>query len=329
MVLSCKKSGEYIASHSTHVKIKDEGIKKLGDTIVEEIKSGNFSTNFSQVDVHPSPEDSFALDWLLVADTLNFCFWHVEGEVGWCVEGYTGYFALCAAINKAVKNNPEFVNPKYYYNITEVELEKVLKSDNHVQIPLLPERVNCLREVGTILLNKYDGSFEKLVKEADGSAERLLNIIVSNFQCFRDEAVFKGERVALYKRAQILIGDIWSCFKNEGIGHFRDIEHITMFADYRVPQTLIYYGVLEYSEDLQKKLLSNTTLQNGSLEEVEIRGCSIQSVELLREYISKQLPSHQVNSIMLDHFLWDFRRKHAEEIVKLKIPFHKTFSIYY
>lgn len=39
--------------------------------------------------------------------------------------------------------------------------------------------------------------------------------------------------VALYKRAQILIGDIWACFHGEGLGHFTDIDTITMFADYR------------------------------------------------------------------------------------------------
>jgi hypothetical protein len=39
--------------------------------------------------------------------------------------------------------------------------------------------------------------------------------------------------VAIYKRAQILIGDIWACFHDQGLGHFKDIDTITMFADYR------------------------------------------------------------------------------------------------
>jgi hypothetical protein len=39
--------------------------------------------------------------------------------------------------------------------------------------------------------------------------------------------------VAIYKRAQILIGDIWACFHGEGLGYFSDIDTITMFADYR------------------------------------------------------------------------------------------------
>ena len=39
--------------------------------------------------------------------------------------------------------------------------------------------------------------------------------------------------VALYKRPQILIGDTWACFNGEGLGTFKDIDDITMFADYR------------------------------------------------------------------------------------------------
>lgn len=39
--------------------------------------------------------------------------------------------------------------------------------------------------------------------------------------------------VAIYKRAQILIADIWSSFSGIGFGEFHDIDKLTMFADYR------------------------------------------------------------------------------------------------
>ena len=39
--------------------------------------------------------------------------------------------------------------------------------------------------------------------------------------------------VSFYKRAQILIADIWSCFEGKSYGEFNDINTITMFADYR------------------------------------------------------------------------------------------------
>jgi hypothetical protein len=36
--------------------------------------------------------------------------------------------------------------------------------------------------------------------------------------------------VRLYKRAQILVADLWACFNGEEFGEFHDIDKITMFA---------------------------------------------------------------------------------------------------
>lgn len=298
--------------------------------------------------MHPSCEESWALDWIFVVDALNFCFWKPTGEIGWTVDGYTGYFALCAAINRAMKvkylgnnvnlyklfyylqENIDIVNPKFYATITEEQLKKILRSDTDVQIPLFPERIKVLHEVGSCLLENFEGSFENVVKQSGNSAVKLLNLIVDNFKCFRDEATYKDEKVAIYKRAQILVGDIWACHKNQGIGHFKDIEEITMFADYRVPQSLLYYGVFEYSDKLNEKLKKNQIFNNGDEDEVEIRACSIRAVDQLVDYAKGKIDKDKnINAILVDHFLWDFRRAHAKEIAEKALPFHLTLSIYY
>lgn len=103
-VLMPKEGSKFVALNSKNVKIKEDGIDKLGDLIVEEVNCGMLSPgNFSQVDVHPKSDDPDAIAWIFLVDTLNFCFWHNENEEGWKVDGYTGYFALCAAINRAIK----------------------------------------------------------------------------------------------------------------------------------------------------------------------------------------------------------------------------------
>lgn len=331
MALSPKASGKLIASLSKNVKINENGITKLGNVLIEEIKSGRLSAkNFSQVEHHPKSTEPHALDWLFVVDTLNFCFWHKETEEGWKVDGYTGYFALCAAINRALKENIDILNPKFYSVITEKQTRNIFRGDNNKEIPLLTERMKCLHEIGNSLLENFEGKFENCVKKANHSATKLLQAIVTNFPCFQDEAEYNGQKVAIYKRAQILIGDIWACFGGEDYGRFDDINEITMFADYRIPQVLLYYGIFEYSEELMDKLRKETVLENGEEDEVEIRGCSIHAVELLKEYVQKKMDEKEtVNSILIDHFLWDFRRKNNKEIVERNLPFHKTFSVYY
>jgi hypothetical protein len=215
------------------------------------------------------------------------------------------------------------------------ELQMIFRSDDKItKVPLLEDRLKCLHEVGKVLLEKYDGKFENVVKLAENSAVKLLNLVVRDFPCFRDEADFNGKRVSLYKRAQILIGDLWSCFRGEKLGLFTDLQEITMFADYRVPQALIHFKAMSYSDELMSDLKNNQILLNGSAEEVEIRLCSIYIVEKVKEQLMLELANNHpdistkfINSIFLDHFLWDYRRKYAKELAY--IPFHKTYSVYY
>ncbi|KRT81414.1 hypothetical protein AMK59_5121, partial [Oryctes borbonicus] len=317
MALSPRESGKFISENSRHVKINNEGINRLGEQLVQEINRGALTIDgFSQTSIHPTPEDAWALDWIFVVDTLNYCFWSLENETGWTVEQETGYFALCKAINRAMREGIDILNPKFYSSLTEEQLSKILRSDNDVQIPLFKERLKCLHEVGKSLVENFEGSFANCVRKANNSAVKLLNIIVDSFNCFRDQAIYEGKKISIHKRAQILIGDIWACYKNKGLGHFHDIDEITMFADYRVPQSLLFFGALEYSDELKDKLKSNYIFENGDPTEVEIRGCSIHAVELIKLYVSNKIDNPQkINSILIDHFLWDFRRKNAKKIL--------------
>lgn len=292
--------------------------------------------NFSQHEFHPKPTDANALNWIFLIDTLNFCFWSSDDKKKWTVDGHVGYFGLCAAIKRALKNKIEITSPKFWSSVTLEELSELLKSDDGAtKAPLLAERVNCLHEVGQKLLEKYGGDFENCVKSANGSACKLLEIIVEDFPCFRDEASYKGQQVGIYKRAQILIGDVYAFTRGEGLGSFADLnDNITMFADYRVPQVLIHFGSLSYNQELMSDLKANKMLTNGEPKEVEIRGASIHIVELVKAKVLESLkvnhpevPTKHVNSILIDHFLWDYRRANDENLSH--IPFHKTLSIYY
>lgn len=211
-----------------------------------------------QSDIHPKIPNEEAINWFFVVDTLNFCFWSSEAEhwsVTWRGKTYSGYFALCAAMNRALDEGYSITNPKYYSQISLRDLKTILRGDNElISIPLLNKRLDCLHEVGLTLLERFDGKFLNCILSSNGSAKKLLQTIIDNFPCFKDEAIYKDQKVSFYKRAQILIGDIWICFKGKNEGYFKDIDELTMFADYRVPQVLLHFKVLEYSEALLEKL---------------------------------------------------------------------------
>ncbi|XP_013791496.2 UPF0553 protein C9orf64 homolog [Limulus polyphemus] len=151
--------------------------------------------------------------------------------------------------------------------------------------------------------------------------------------CFMYINSVNSVSVSFYKRAQILIGDIWGCFEGKGLGTFTDIDSITMFADYRIPQALVYFGALEYSEELLHRLEADDMLKSGERQEIEIRGCTIWAVERICKEIEERIKENtgpqvfQVNPILVDHFLWDYRRDHNDKMKD--VPFHKTRCIYY
>lgn len=86
---------------------------------------------------------------------------------------------------------------------------------------------------------------------------------------------------------------------------------------------------------LSIKFSTGIELTPGSEEEIEIRGCSIDVVERVVEFVRTEIqkcPNMNLdpsvcNAIRLDHFLWDFRRQHAEQLEIF--PFHKVRTIYY
>jgi len=365
-----KDAALLITNAAKDVTIEQEGVDNAAKKIFEEIESGRLnSKRFSQGEHHPSASNERCIDWIFVVDTLNFSFWSGEEfsqkttnnvsidsnnheakttttdspedkiqernpkwEVKYNGKIYTGYFALCAGINRAIEEGVDMTDPRIYGSLSEKDILHIFRSDTSTPIPMIEDRVKNLREASQVLLEKYQGSFVNCVKACGQNAQRLLRQVLTDFPCYRDHSLFETRTVALWKRAQILIGDIWACHHGEGLGAFDDIDTLTMFADYRIPQVLVFFGALKYSPKLLELLAKNQELENGERLEVEIRGASIHVVELIKDKVrelltEKDLPLDSVNSIIIDHFLWDYRRENEVELDKF--PYHKTRCIYY
>lgn len=82
-------------------------------------------------------------------------------------------------------------------------------------------------------MQSFEGSFYNLLLSSNKSALHLIRLLVEHFPSFDDSSIYQGRRVSVMKRAQILVAETWAAFEGKGAGEFKDIDQVTMFADYR------------------------------------------------------------------------------------------------
>ncbi|KAL4803849.1 hypothetical protein BDV18DRAFT_144548 [Aspergillus unguis] len=293
------ENSQYVFDNAIDVALDPAKTKEAAETIWRQMQKKEYSTSsWSEHELHPKAKDENTVDFIFTMDLLNFSFWSAESDekrfaIEYRGKKWTGYFSLVAALQRALDEGIEITNPEFWADeeeCTEELIRHVFRSATDEEMPLLKERLDCLREAGRILCADFDGRFTNCIYSANHSAAALVNLLAESFPCFRDEAIFNGRRVRLYKRAQILVADLWACFDGEGYGDFQDIDKITMFADYRIPQMLHYLGCLMYSPPLESRIRRHEELSSGSNYEIELRATSIWCVELIRREIEKRHP---------------------------------------
>ncbi|KAK6353310.1 hypothetical protein TWF696_005282 [Orbilia brochopaga] len=332
------RSAEYIYDNAIDVALDMRSCKDAAETILTCMQHAHYGTEtWDGHALHPHSKDQEQIDFIFTMDLLNFSFWSDDPRSPFEVEyngtRESGYWALVAALRRALDEGIPITSPYFWVDTdvcTDELLTHVFRSATSTPFPMLPERIACLREAGDILCREFNGSFVNCIKEADESAAALVNLVVAEFPCFRDEATFQGRKIHFYKRAQILVADVWASFNGTSYGTFRDINTLTMFADYRIPQILHTLGCLIFSPPLDAAIRDRRPIPPQSTWELEIRGCTIHCVELIRREIVTKHPeaSGSVNAVLIDFFLYD-TAKEWELKGRQMIPPHRTRSIWY
>lgn len=329
---------EHVYDTCIDVAIDMRASKNAAEAIYSQMQEKSYSTaTWSEHELHPQTKDESTVAFIFTMDLLNFSFWsELPDDERFAIEyrgkRWTGYWSLVAALQRALEEGIPITDPQYWNDADKCNLESmrhVFRSCTEEEMPLLQERLDCLREAAQVLDERYDFSITELVTAADGSAAQLVNLLAEDFDCFRDEHQFEdGKMIRFLKRAQILVADLWACFNGESYGEFHDIDKITIFADYRIPQILISLGALYCCPGIATAIKDKKMIESGSAWEVQLRACSIWCVELIRREIKRKHPDAHVNAILIDFFLYD-SVKEQEAAGKEAIPHHRTRSIWY
>ncbi|KAL2020537.1 hypothetical protein VTK56DRAFT_8337 [Thermocarpiscus australiensis] len=333
------EGAEYVYDNAIDVAIDMRSCKDAASAIYAQMQRKQYSpATWAAHELHPKSKDEATVAFIFTMDLLNFSFWSEKPEterfaVEYRGKRWTGYWSLVAALQRALDEGIPITDSHLWQDEENFNLDllrQVFRSCTAEEIPLLEERLACLRAAGKVLYERYQCHPVNLIAAANGSAAALVNLLARDFSCFRDEHVFEGRRkpVRFLKRAQILIADLWACFEGESYGAFRDIDKITMFADYRVPQILNSMGCLTYSPTLAGAIRDKREIPSGGNWELELRACSIWCVELIRREILRKHPGAHINAILIDFFLYD-TMKEMEAAGQDSVPHHRTRSIWY
>jgi putative queuosine salvage protein len=258
--------------------------------------------------------------FVVTLDALNF-------GSGWFPElrkrpGCSGYFTVATCLRE------QFASAGAW---SAAELEKIdaeqcavlfEQRGNDAVHELMELFARALRDLGGWLAARHGGSFVRAVAAADGSAERLASSL-AEMPLYRDVARYAGFDVPLYKRAQITASDLAAAFGGCGVGAFRDLADLTIFADNLVPHVLRREGVLAYDAGLAARIERGELIAAGSPEEVEIRAVALHAVE--RVVAALRARGVAANAQQLDHLLWN--RGQRPEIKAH--PRHRTRCPYY
>lgn len=280
--------------------------------------------------------------YILALDSINFCFWPTPGYE------YDDLATTLTSIANAdhdtqeeiIQRGDEEVSPQFTFMarmLAEMTLDKMTALfQKHHSKGLLPpdleKRCELWNEVGRVLAANFNGSALSLIQSAGGSAPRLVELLVEYIPGFRDDisSTSGNDETChyFYKRAQICVGD-WNASL---VLQLKELENLTTFADYRVPQLLRHRGVLQYTQQLADIVDSQQEIVAGSPEEIAIRATTVAAVEYLVEELRKENTTNESivtwTAVQADWYLWQVGEKLEKEHNVMK-PHHRVRTIYY
>jgi len=311
-----------VIDNAQHLSVSEQHIEMVADWLAYE-EFGLPKNNKTNKD-----PDNFIRTTMLI-NTLNFAFTDFDTSIKYEIERngqrLSDSEAMFAQVHEAIDSGINLLNGEVLEKITIEKLAKIF--EGNIEMPMLKERVEILNEVGTKLVDNYEGDWLNFINQGPrrlySDGEGLIERLVLEFPRFNDSSIYLEKEVNFYKLAQLAFWGIHGELAH--VGHFKveDMESMTAFADYIVPVALIVMKITQYSNELEEKIMSGKMIERDSAEEIEIRAASIYATAKLTESVNRR--REDVEKIIipqLDYRLW--KHYHATHF-----PHHLTYTTMY
>lgn len=265
----------------------------------------------------------------MLMSCINFAFTQFKTQVKYEVQDngtvLSDSEAVMHQLNNTITSGYDISDGEVMAGISLKDLENIFVGN--IEMPLLKERVEILNQVGSKLLDSYDGSWVKFITSCPPNlyhnGEGLVEKLVTEFPRFNDVVNFEGNEVKFYKLAQLGYWGIYASLGRSEYFEIKDLDRMSAFADYIIPVALRLFRITKYEDELENDINEGKEIPASSQKEIEIRAHSIFATSLLTKEINKLRPSKKSIIIpQLDWRLW--KTYHATDW-----PHHLTKTIMY
>ena len=298
-----------IIGDTRHVRTSPEAVERVADWMAFEAFSPPSGGPAGPFDWGTDP--NAVIDATMVKTTLDFAFTDfatgVKFEVDYQGRRWSDSEAMFACLHRAMTAGVPLLEGEYLATVTRPDLEQIFRGT--IEMPMLDERVAILREVGEKLVADFRGRYHRFIRACpqmlyaggDGVLERL----VTEFPRFADESSYHGGRVVFHKLAQLALWSLHLAVGESGGFVLGDLGHMTAFADYIMPVALRVMGILEYTPELEARIMSGGMIDRDCDEEIEIRAHSVFATAMLTDAINRRRPGQRQLVIPeIDYRLW-------------------------
>lgn len=311
MLSKVLETSKYVVEHSKHVTIDYKNI----DSLIEELKDFDNVHYLSKVS-YPLYDMNIKdlINFLLIYDSIDFSFW---GNPKWeNKNGLDGGIGLLDTLYNLFKDQDSYDVIRYLSSISLDEFKNIFKGN--VEIPLLIERYNIVKDISNVLISNMNGDFYNEIKDIRSDIE-LFNIILTNFESFVDTRTYNGIEVHFYKLAQLLTSDILHVYELK-MGYKVNYENLVGCADYKIPQVLESLGILRYDDELISIIENKIEIEENSQYEIEIRSSMLIVIDYIYRAIDKK-----VSRIDINDFIWS----KGQDKTRITKPYHLTRTTSY
>lgn len=246
------------------------GFVRIDEQEIEAYAAGLAGADDSRDELLQAADPEAAAAFAICINAINF------GSGWWPTirkrPGHSGYATMAAGVEERFAN----AGPWTALELAAMDVETIAAVvGQDPEHPLMTQFSAGLRDLGEHLQAEQGGRYLGVVESAD-SIPALAGILAS-WDSFADASEYEGRRIPFFKRAQLAAADL----HRAGVADLPGVERLTAFADNLVPHVLRVDGILQLDPSLTDRIEAEELLDHGSAEEVELRACAVQAIELL------------------------------------------------